>query len=120
MFSKYPKQSELMMSKGAFLPVLLEQLARERGFFFSDRSKPCVDHQSGTGSDGDPTRLQIRANDDQKEQCVVNFLGADVTTASFAMYTVSAAVVVQAVTLVCVSSFADYGTRASECWNMIH
>ncbi|KAF2710255.1 autophagy-related protein 22-1 [Pleomassaria siparia CBS 279.74] len=99
-----------VVAVGAFVPVLLEQLARERGTFFSDRTKPCVDHPSGSGSTGDSTRfMAVRAENVQKEQCVITFLGSDVTTASFAMYTVSAAVVVQAITLICVSSFADYG-----------
>lgn len=44
---------------------------------------------------------------------MVNFLGAEITTASFAMYTSSAAVLVQAVTLICFSSFADHGERDS-------
>jgi UMF1 family MFS transporter len=51
----------------------------------------------------------MRADGGEKEQCVVNFLGTEVTTSSFAMYTFSAAVLVQAVTLICFSSFADHG-----------
>jgi len=43
------------------------------------------------------------------EQCVVKVFGGDITTASFAFYTSSAAVLVQAITLVCFSSFADHG-----------
>lgn len=85
--------------------MLLEQLPRERGFLFSDRSKPCVDP---LGS-GEPGRLSARGGVGDDEQCVVRFLGGDVTTTSFAMYTTSAAVLVQAVTLICFSSFADYG-----------
>lgn len=82
--------------------------------FFSDRSKPCVDHAPNSPSDSNATKLFIRADNGQKDQCVINFLGADVTTASFAMYTSSAAVVVQAITLICVSSFADYGMLPSK------
>ena len=86
--------------------MLLEQLPRERGVLFSDRSKPCVDP---LGS-GDAGRLSARAaSTDDDEQCVVRFMGSDVTTTSFAMYTTSAAVLVQAITLICFSSFADYG-----------
>ncbi|KAF2250766.1 autophagy-related protein 22-1 [Trematosphaeria pertusa] len=90
---------------GLFLPVVLEQLSRENGVFFSDRSKPCV---TPPGS-ADSGRLRVRAGDGREEQCIVKFLGAEITTASFAMYTSSAAVLVQAVTLVCFSSFADHG-----------
>lgn len=40
---------------------------------------------------------------------MINFLGSDISTSSFAMYTFSAAVLVQALTLICFSSFADHG-----------
>lgn len=89
---------------GAFLPVVLEQLARENGHFFSDRSKPCVEH---AGS------VRIRADngttDGQKEQCMIRLLGKDLSTSSFSLYTFSAAVLVQAIVLVLFSSFADHG-----------
>jgi UMF1 family MFS transporter len=75
--------------------VILEQLARENGTFFSDRTKPCVE-SSG-----------LRRRD--KEQCMIEVLGTSMSTSSFAMYTFSAAVIVQAVVLVCISSFADHG-----------
>ncbi|KAJ4351644.1 Autophagy protein 22 [Didymosphaeria variabile] len=91
---------------GLFLPVLLEQLPRERGVLFSDSSKPCVDPPGS----GDAGRFRARAGgSDSDDQCIVRFLGSEVTTTSFAMYTTSAAVLFQAITLICFSSFADYG-----------
>ncbi|PVH95508.1 autophagy-related protein-like protein 22 [Periconia macrospinosa] len=103
---------------GLFLPVTLEQLPREKGFLFSDRSKPCVlpagpDSAGGGGDDPHSTLRLLRGRADggsgSDEQCVVRFLGSEVTTTSFAMYTTSAAVLVQALTLICFSSFADHG-----------
>jgi UMF1 family MFS transporter len=88
--------------------VTLEQLARERGVFFSDRSKPCIE-LPGSGGAGTKFRIRADGSNGQKDQCVVSFLGSDITTASFAMYTFSAAVLVQAITLICFSSFADHG-----------
>lgn len=88
---------------GAFLPVTLEQLARENGVLYSDRSTPCVTPSS---------RLRFaRATDTSRDpdQCLIHLFGADTTTASFAMYTFSAAVLCQAIVLVSFSSFADYG-----------
>lgn len=97
-------QVRMLTLIGAFLPVVLEQLARENGHFFSDRSKPCVEH---AGS------VRIRANngttDGQKEQCMIRLLGKDLSTSSFSLYTFSAAVLVQAIVLVLFSSFADHG-----------
>ncbi|KAJ4305670.1 Autophagy protein 22 [Kalmusia sp. IMI 367209] len=73
---------------GLFLPVTLEQLPREKGVLFSDRSKPCV---APPGS-GDAGRFRTRAGGDSSDdQCIVRFFGSDVTTTSFAI------------------SFADYG-----------
>jgi hypothetical protein len=45
----------------------------------------------------------------ESEQCMVTLLGRTMSTSSFAMYTFSAAVLVQAVMLIGFSSFADYG-----------
>jgi UMF1 family MFS transporter len=46
-------------------------------------------------------------------QCVIRVFGTEVTTASFAMYTFSVAVFVQALVLVSFSSVADHGEVAS-------
>ena len=87
--------------------MTLEQLARERGVLWSDRTAPCVnplrDNASGT------TRLSRRTDGDSKDQCVINPYGHEITTASFAMYTFSLAVLVQVFLLVSLSGFADYG-----------
>lgn len=80
---------------GSFLPVTLEQLARENGVLWSDRTTPCFDPAQSSSPDG--------------AQCLVHFLGLDMTTSSFAMYTFSAAVFVQALVLVSFSAFADHG-----------
>ncbi|KAL8787410.1 MAG: hypothetical protein Q9195_007785 [Heterodermia aff. obscurata] len=95
---------------GSFLPVTLEQLARERGVLFSDRSTLCVEKPSEDAA----TMVQsykkaIHSRDNI--QCVVRPFGKDMTTASFAMYTFSIAVIVQALCLVSFSSFADHGSH---------
>lgn len=85
---------------GAFLPVTLEQLARENGVLYSDRSIPCVS----------PSTYRLLSRDDRDpNQCVISLFGGEITTASFAMYTFSVAVLLQAIVLVSFSSFADYG-----------
>lgn len=100
-------------SKGAFLPVLLEQLARENGVFFSDHSKPCVDHHAATTT----TQSHARDAEQQKssEQCMVRYLGLEMSTSSLALYTSSAAVLLQALVLICFSSFADHGKYCLPC-----
>lgn len=57
-------------------------------------------------------RLLVRGSGEQPEnpdRCVVHLFGRSINTASFAMYTFSVAVLVQALILVSLSSFADYG-----------
>lgn len=75
--------------------MTLEQLAREHGTI-PNTNQPCW----GPG-----------APDKQNggDQCVVGFLGLQINTASFAMYTFSLAVLIQALTLISFSALADYG-----------
>jgi MFS transporter, UMF1 family len=88
-----------VVGTGSFLPVTMEQLARENGVLWSDRTTPC----SRAGS-----KLAVRASSDN-DQCLISLFGAEITSSSFVMYTFSAAVFVQALTLVSFSSFADHG-----------
>jgi UMF1 family MFS transporter len=90
------------LSTGSFLPLTLEQLARERGTLQTSRL-PCVGDQA-TANNG----TQRVGN----EQCLVGLLGLQINTASFAMYTFSLAVLVQALTLISFSALADYGMVA--------
>ncbi|KAH9863995.1 hypothetical protein J1614_009928 [Plenodomus biglobosus] len=99
---------------GSFLPLTLEQLARERGVLWSDRSIPCVQHPAKSTPNPSNQFLRDTARraaspGKDNDQCVVSLLGLDINTASFAMYTFSLAVLVQALTLVCFSAFADHG-----------
>ena len=89
---------------GSFLPVTIEQLARENGVLFSDRKTPCV------GAAAETARAVIaRATKTDIDQCIITFFGSEVTTAAFTMYTFSVAVFIQALTLVSFSSVADHG-----------
>ena len=70
---------------GSFIPIILEQLVRERGVLLSDRTRPC---QSGFER---PT-----PSHDNTNQCIFQFFGVEMNTASFAMYTFSFSVLIQA------------------------
>jgi MFS transporter, UMF1 family len=87
---------------GSFLPVALEQLARENGVLWSDRTTPCT-------SSAASRLLLSRAVKEGSDQCLIRVFGAEMTTASFAMYTFSLAVFIQAIALISFSSVADYG-----------
>ncbi|CAM1507208.1 Fc.00g068490.m01.CDS01 [Cosmosporella sp. VM-42] len=79
---------------GSFIPILLETLARENGVLLSDRETPCGTSDSKQKDDG---------------QCVVYVLGMEINTASFAMYTFSVSVLIQALLVVSISCAADHG-----------
>ncbi|KAN0104964.1 Autophagy-related protein 22-like protein [Hyaloscypha variabilis] len=95
---------------GSFVPVTLEQLAREGGVLWSDKTTPCVAKTAGKGAAALAARLLSRAASTDNNQCVVRVLGAELTTSSFAMYTFSIAVFTQALALVSFSSIADHAT----------
>lgn len=89
---------------GAFIPITLEDLARgsATAVLASDHSRPCklkdietnsVDHAPHHGG----------------TQCVIKLFGGEINTASFAMYTFSVSVLLQALVVVTMSGAADHG-----------
>lgn len=99
---------------GSFAPVTLEQLARESGVLRKDGTTPCVQPQAAAEAGNRVLRLLARAaeTDSKDDQCVVRPFGRETTTSSFALYTFSAAVMLQALTLITFSPVADYGTTS--------
>ncbi|KAK4988610.1 Autophagy protein 22 [Elasticomyces elasticus] len=96
---------------GSFIPITLEQLARERGVLLSDRTTPCTSSADLPASDGNISRapLHARLGNHNDDQCVVSIFGAEINTASFAMYTFSISVLLQALLVITMSGAADHG-----------
>lgn len=88
----------------SFLPITLEQLARENGVLLRDKTTPC----SASWSPGTIDELNVPRRK-ELPACVVHILGAEINTASFAMYTFSASVLVQALLIISMSGAADHG-----------
>ncbi|KAF2674265.1 autophagy-related protein 22-1 [Microthyrium microscopicum] len=86
---------------GSFLPVTLEQLARENGVLLSDKKTPCVQFNTAL-----QTRGLARRDDNQ---CVISVLGHEVNSSSFALYSFSLAILVQTLVLISIGAIADYG-----------
>ena len=111
-----PESLQPLTRAGSFLPVTLEQLARERGVLWSDKTTPCIAKAAsndGTSRVTSVASLLMRTTEQKDNgQCVIRIFGTEVTTASFAMYTFSVAVFVQALVLVSFSSVADHGEVA--------
>ena len=74
----------------------------------TDRTKPCETKDPISSAPGSPS-IFTRAPHKDKEQCVVNFFGVDINTASFAMYTFSISVLLQALVIISMSGAADHG-----------
>ncbi|KAI9756375.1 MAG: deoxycytidyl transferase [Chaenotheca gracillima] len=97
---------------GSFIPITLEQLAREHGFLQSDRSVPCQSNFQAPvpGPNVTDTSLLSRvAPRPDKGQCLVHLFGTDINTASFALYTFSISVLLQALLIISMSGAADHG-----------
>ncbi|TQB71716.1 Autophagy protein 22 [Monascus purpureus] len=72
---------------------------------------PCVGSPSSAGNGTESAMVQRNGTETADEQCVVPVFGLQISTASFAMYTFSLAVLVQALTLISFSALADYGNN---------
>ena len=78
-----------------------------------DRTKPCsasfqtvAPHSNSSLPDHVIRSLSVEA---ESTQCIINFLGAEINTASFAMYTFSISVLIQALIIISMSGAADHG-----------
>ncbi|RYP72383.1 hypothetical protein DL769_004455 [Monosporascus sp. CRB-8-3] len=93
----FAAETYVICAISSFIPILLESLARENGVLLSDHTTPCGDSaKKGKGSH-------------DEGQCVVTVLGIEINTASFAMYTFSISVLLQALLVVSISCAADHG-----------
>ncbi|EME77704.1 uncharacterized protein MYCFIDRAFT_205266 [Pseudocercospora fijiensis CIRAD86] len=100
---------------GAFVPITLEELARASSTAVraDDHSISCKPHTIERSSAVHPfgSLLLPRSDHEPRKgaQCVFRVLGLEVNTASFAMYTFSISVLLQALLVVTMSGAADHG-----------
>ncbi|KAK3677448.1 Autophagy protein 22 [Recurvomyces mirabilis] len=97
---------------GAFIPITLEELARasSTAVLADDHSQPCRSPRNPLGPEGPSMSLRgFNANKEHGHQCVIQLLGHEVNTASFAMYTFSISVLIQALVVITMSGAADHG-----------
>lgn len=97
---------------GSFIPITLEQLAREQGVLVSDKTTSCRSTLKLPGPDLNITTHNLDTWTKPATgagQCIVYILGAEVNTASFAMYTFSLSVLIQAFLIISISGLADHG-----------
>ncbi|KZV98880.1 MFS general substrate transporter [Exidia glandulosa HHB12029] len=81
-----------VVSLTLFLPICLEQFARDNGYLSPDYTIPCVDQTTKA---------------DEGTRCAVRLGWAWIDTASFSLYVFSASVALQALTVISVGAIAD-------------
>lgn len=89
--------------------MALEQMARDQGFLLKDKTSPC----SATWHPSRPAPAygaSVEARRPDTSQCIIYFLGAEINTASFALYTFSLSVMIQALLIISMSGAADHGS----------
>ncbi|KAI0919510.1 hypothetical protein AcW1_003257 [Taiwanofungus camphoratus] len=88
----------VIVSLTLFLPICLEQFARDNGYLLPDRTQPCT-----------PTtdNLSTRANPEEL-RCVVKFGWLWIDSASFSLYVYSISVALQALTVISMGGIADH------------
>ncbi|KAL8677919.1 MAG: hypothetical protein Q9186_005701 [Xanthomendoza sp. 1 TL-2023] len=100
---------------GSFIPITLEQLARERGVLLNDKSRSCTGdfNQPNLANMNSSTLplLAMRGSSTRPKAgpCVIQLLGTEINTASFAMYTFSISVFIQSLVIISMSGAADHG-----------
>ena len=101
----------VVCAMASFLPITLEQLARDQGVLLKDRTTPCKASWEHLTADSSAISSFVSTLSKPKElpACVVNFVGIEINTASFAMYTFSLSVLVQALLIISMSGAADHG-----------
>ncbi|KAJ5668790.1 Autophagy-related protein 22-1 [Penicillium macrosclerotiorum] len=94
---------------GSFLPITLEQMARDRGLLLSDKITPCSPTWKPS-KNALHQEARYAAQGSDVGQCIIYFLGAEINTASFALYTFSLSVFVQSILIISMSGAADHGS----------
>lgn len=95
---------------GSFLPMTLEQMARDRGVLLSDKTTPCSSTWNPPQRIGQPAGHRVQPQTSDAGQCIIYFFGAEINTASFALYIFSLSVLVQAILIISMSGAADHGS----------
>lgn len=85
---------------GSFLPMTLEQLARDQGVLLSDGVTPCNASRPSTGN---------ASKGHESRACIIRLGSLEINTASFAMYTFSISVLIQSLLIISMSGAADHG-----------
>ncbi|KAI0821797.1 MFS general substrate transporter [Trametes gibbosa] len=88
----------VIVSLTLFLPICLEQFARDNGYLLPEKTQPCVPPPTA------PTSSQT----EEDARCVVKLGWLWIDSASFSLYVYSASVALQALTVISMGGIADH------------
>ncbi|KAF9351072.1 Autophagy protein 22 [Mortierella sp. AD094] len=99
----FASEAYVVVALTSFIPITLEALASEEGHLYGT-NEPCVSRPNTTDT---ATAAAAAA---ERPRCMISFGHLEMDTASFVMYLTSLAVLLQALTVVSISSMADHGS----------
>ncbi|EJC99549.1 autophagy-type protein 22 [Fomitiporia mediterranea MF3/22] len=88
----------VVVSLTLFLPICLEQFARDNGALLPDKTLPCTTAKTAP----------LNTRDDAEERCVVKIGWIWIDSASFSLYVYSISVALQALTVISMGGIADH------------
>ncbi|KAF8804030.1 MFS general substrate transporter [Phlegmacium glaucopus] len=94
----------VVVSLTLFLPICLEQFARDNGFLLPDRINPCSSLKPISRTNATEEALALA----QEARCVVKIGWAWIDSASFSLYVYSISVALQAITVISLGGIADH------------
>ncbi|KAF9088206.1 Autophagy protein 22 [Mortierella sp. AD031] len=98
----FASEAYVVVALTSFIPITLEALASQEGHLYGT-SDSCIAKPSNATTTTAPQK-------GERPRCMISFGHFEVDTASFVMYLTSLAVLLQALTVVSISSMADYGS----------
>ncbi|PFH48528.1 hypothetical protein AMATHDRAFT_5727 [Amanita thiersii Skay4041] len=93
----------VIVSLTLFLPICLEQFARDNGYLMPDRTEPCSPPTRPTN-----VTTSAFAMEPPNSRCVVKIGWFWIDSASFSLYVYSASVALQALTVISMGGIADH------------
>ncbi|KIJ91754.1 hypothetical protein K443DRAFT_471088 [Laccaria amethystina LaAM-08-1] len=98
----------VIVSLTLFLPICLEQFARDNGYLLPLRTERCSAVQAATTTRMTMTMDARTPSSDATGRCVVWIAGVWIDTASFSLYVYSISVALQAITVISMGGIADH------------
>ncbi|TFK68937.1 MFS general substrate transporter [Pluteus cervinus] len=93
----------VIVSLTLFLPICLEQFARDNGYLMPDKTIPCSSATPAPTANG-------TASEEPAQRCVVKLGWLWIDSASFSLYVYSISVALQALTVISMGGIADHPT----------